>query len=419
MYSCSPILSASLGIFRRYKLLLLRVQIKGVENSSQQLSISFERNNSQSSSGIGAADHGGGVSQASPSLGFAYRRTPRSNAFIQPRGLGGGGGVAASGKNGGGNGGDGVHSNNGGMPPPSSSRLLSEGALTPSAKSGVLSPDVYLSGGVKRLNIPPDTEDRRQRFSSSRPMIKKSESAAANGVNGKTTGGGRRSLAANSGGDNGQISNGAGVEEAKDSGRNASAGGGTSASTPERGGSNAHSRSSNGNRTTRDSNSSVASPDGSARRRARGGGLVSPPHSTGVGTDVRAAAGGADESLLDASPAGSAGRLFAESNGDGGGSAAAAAVAPTLDVDVDGYETKPDISDLGAMDEEELKAVPGFTVKRAGFGSIAWKEPVDLRRVDIGRVVSVLVRLFLFLDVVLDVVLDLILVCLVPPLFPL
>lgn len=359
----------------RYLCLYVRFpQIKGVENSSQQLAISFERNNAHSS-GIGAPDQGGGVGHASPSLGFAYRRTPRSNAFIQPRGLGGGG-VAAAGTNGGG------HGNNGNMaPPPSSSRLLSEGTLTPSGKSGVLSPDVYLSGGVKRLNIPPDTEERRQRFSAARPLIKVPETPPVAGISG---GGSRRPVAEDDdlgtgvgrgggGGARGSTSNGNGVE-VKGEGTAAAA---AVFPTPE--------NNNNGGPSAAHGNKAgiLSSPDGSARRDAHGGGLVSPPPSTGVGTDVRAAAGGGDESLLDASPAESAGRLFAEGHGDKVSSKA----VPKLDAE--GYETVPLMSELVAMEEDALRSVSGFVVRRPGFGSIAWKEAVDLRGVDIGQVVSV------------------------------
>ncbi|CAM9539431.1 unnamed protein product [Scytosiphon promiscuus] len=44
---------------------------------------------------------------------------------------------------------------------------------------------------------------------------------------------------------------------------------------------------------------------------------------------------------------------------------------------------------LEAMGKDALRAVSGFVVSRPGFGSIAWKEPVDLRGVDIGKVVAI------------------------------
>lgn len=327
-------------------------QIKGVLNSSQQLAISFERHQ-EGASGGNQAGAGAGAGQASPSLGFAYRRTPRSNAYIQPRGFGGGG-VAGSGKKDG----------KGSAPMSSSARLLSEGALTPSAKSGILSPDAYLSGGVKRLNIPTDTEERRQRFSSSRPLIRGSAAAAAAAA---TPSNARRSQP-----DVGATSNGngsGGVDESK--GEPAS-----TAATAVTG------TTSEANRTTVPSSNghrvefAASSPDGSARRNTQG---ASPPPSTGgIGTDVRAAATGADESLLDGSPAG--GRLF-----QGDGAAASSSVAPKLDLE--GYDTKPAMSELTAMGEDALRAVSGFVVSRPGYGSIAWKEPVDLRGVDIGKVV--------------------------------
>lgn len=326
-------------------------QIKGVLNSSQQLAISFERHQAGSSGGNQAG--GAGTGQASPSLGFAYRRTPRSNAYIQPRGFGGGG-VAGSGKKDG----------KGNAPMSSSARLLSEGALTPSAKSGILSPDAYLSGGVKRLNIPTDTEERRQRFSATRPLIRGSATAAAAAT---TPSDARRSQP-----DVGATSNGGsgGVEEAKGEAASMAAVTGT---TSEANGGGASS--SNGHHRVE---FAVSSPDGSARRNTQG--ASSPPPSTGgIGTDVRAAATGADESLLDGSPAG--GRLF---QGDGG-AAAASSFAPKLDLEE--YDTKPPMSKLAAMGEDALRAVSGFVVSRPGYGSIAWKEPVDLRGVDIGKVV--------------------------------
>lgn len=325
-------------------------------NSSEQLTINFERNQASSSAGNQAG--GGGAGQASPSLGFAYRRTPRSNAYIQPRGFGGGG-VAGSGKKDG----------KGNAAMSSSARLLSEGALTPSAKSGILSPDAYLSGGVKRLNIPTDTEERRQRFSSSRPLIRGPAAAATAAANPSEA---RRSQA-----DIGAtISNGsAGVEESKGDAASAAAAAVTGTMAEANGGSGVSS--SNGHRVE-----FAASPDGSARRNTEG---ASPPPSTGgIGTDVRAAATGADESLLDGSPAG--GRLF---QGDG----ATTSSSPAPKLDLEGYDTKPPMSELAAMGEDALRAVSGFVVTRQGYGSIAWNEPVDLRGVDIGRVVRGFLRL--------------------------
>lgn len=343
-------------------------QIKGVLNSSQQLAISFERQQASSSGGDqggGGSGSGSGAGQASPSLGFAYRRTPRSNAYIQPRGFGGGGGVAGSAKKGG---------KGSGAPVPSSSRLLSEGALTPSAKSGILSPDAYLSGGVKRLNIPTDTEERRQRFSSSRPMIR---GAAAAATPNPTDG--RRSQP-----DAGGISNGSGVEEVK--GEAAPTGSAVAAAavtgTSE---TNGGLPISNGNNRVE---FAAASPDGSARRNTSGG--ASPPPSTGgIGTDVRAAATGADESLLDASPAAAGGsnggRLFQGESGGSGGGGGASSFTPRLNLEE--YDTEPPMAELTAMTEKSLRAVSGFVVSRQGYGSIAWKEPVDLRGVDIGSAV--------------------------------
>lgn len=333
------------------------MQIKGVLNSGQQLAISFERHQADSSGGGG--NQAGG--QASPSLGFAYRRTPRSNAYIQPRGFGGGG-VAGSGKKDG----------KGNAPMSSSARLLSEGALTPSAKSGILSPDAYLSGGVKRLNIPTDTEERRQRFSSSRPLIRGSATAAAAAGSAATSSLEARRSQPDIGA---ATSNGSGVEEAKGEAASAAAAAAAAGTAAVTGTSEANggASSSNGHRVE----FAASSPDGSARRNTQG--ASSPPPSTGgIGTDVRAAATGADESLLDGSPAG--GRLF-----QGDGTAPASSFAPKLDLEE--YVTKPPMSELAAMGEDALRAVSGFVVSRQGYGSIAWKEPVDLRGVDIGKVV--------------------------------
>lgn len=329
-----------------------------MQNSSQQLAISFTHNNAPSS-GIGASDGGvgnGGGGQASPSIGFAYRRTPRSLARIRPRGLGVAGGGAGETVVGG----DGNNSNSS-MPPPSSSRLLSEGALTPAGKSGILSPDAYLSGGVKRLNIPPDTEERRPRFSAQRPLIRPVTPPAAGGSGGPTRSAAIDNGAANAGrcGDNGS----AGVEETKGGGE------ATSSTTP---------RGNNGGGPS-------ASPEGSARRHRVLTGLASPPPSSGAGTDVRAAAGGADESLvLDGSPGAGAGasQLFPEGNGDG----VACRGPPRLELEE--YDTRPLMSELAAMSDDALGAVSDFEVIRRGIGSISWKQPVDLRGVDIGRVVS-------------------------------
>lgn len=343
----------------------LILQIKGVQNSSQQLAISFERHHHAGSSG---GSQGGGAGacagQASPSLGFAYRRTPRSNAYIQPRGFGGGG-VTASGKK------DGKGGGSGGAAVSSTARLLSEGALTPGPKSGILSPDAYLSGGVKRLNIPTETEERRERFSSSRPLIRSSPATA--------------SIAAPPAEDRGTSSqpdvvggaaNGSGVEESKGEPATAVP---TTSSEMNDGGPNRV-------------DFAATSPDGSARHNARGGRggsgvVVSPPPSTGgIGTDVRAAAGGGgDESLLDASPATGNGRLFL-GEGVGGGGGGGNDFAPTLDLEE--YKTEPSMAELAKMTKDALRAVSEFVVSRQGYGSIAWKEPVDLRGVDIGSVVS-------------------------------
>lgn len=151
----------------------------------------------------------------------------------------------------------------------------------------------------------------------------------------------------------------------------------------------------------------LSSPDGNTRRSGGGGGrsssaladIVSPPPSGSVGTDVRAAAGGGggDESLLDEGGSPSAGGDGGGGGGGGGGGlfdvegdtdvgVGGTSFPPTLDME--GYETTPPMSELVAMDENSLRSVTGFKVSRPGYGSIEWKEPVDLRRVDIGLVVS-------------------------------
>lgn len=223
---------------------------------------------------------------------------------------------------------------------------------------------------MKRLNIPPDTEERRQRFSAARPLIKPSP-ALLRGSNGGV--GTRRSLASDVVSDDHfeSVRSGDGVKETKS---------GDPVGTPRTSTSsyNPPASSTNGNR----AGGIMSPPEGSsARFHTNGGGLASPPpSSSGVGTDVRAAAGGADGSLLDASPAGSSGRLFTEGHGDD------PSVAPKLGVK--GYETRPPMSALEAMSKNELQSVSGFVVSRPGFGSIAWKEPVDLRGLDIGKLVS-------------------------------
>lgn len=375
------------------------LQVKGVQNSSQQLAISFERGSGANPSGVNAADQGGGVGtgvggggggstgasvgNAAPSVGFAYRRTPRSSARIRPRGLAGGGDNVGAGGDGG----------NSSMLPPSSSRLLSEGSLTPggaggvagSKARGILSPDVYLSAGVKRLNIPINTEERRPRFSESRPLIKPDSGGDGGAISAQ---GGDGGVGVNGSGDGDRSDNRAAVAGGAEGGREETKTGerddfavttGTSTPAPSanRGGGSAGSRNGGG----AGIGDSVAD-------------MASPPPSGAVGTDVRAAAGGrgGDESLLDdGSPAaggggGGGGGLFDVVSDADVGVSSGSAFAPTLNVA--GYETTPRMSELAAMDESSLRSVTGFKVSRPGFGSIAWKEPVDLRRVDIGAVVS-------------------------------
>lgn len=374
-----------------------------MENSSQLLAISFERGTGVNPSGIGAPEQGGGgggftmgasVGNPAPSIGFAYRRTPRSSARIRPRGLAGGGDIPGIGGDGG---------NNHTIPPPSSSRLLSEGSLTASGarkSGGILSPDVYLSGGVKRLNIPNNIDERRPRFSESRPLIKPSPD------DGGTSNGNARHGASTENGGSGAGGSGGGAEEMKRSEASTAV---TETSTPSdtasyRNGNNGRFHGQNVGVRGGGKSDSLSSPAGSARRGHGGasgvhGEIASPPPSGGAGTDVRAAAGGGggDESLLDdGSPAGGGGVNGGGGLFDGDGDADTSAFAPTLDVE--GYETTPPMSELVTMTESSLKCVNGFSVSRPGFGSIKWKEPVDLRRLDIGNVVSA----WLVIDCVLN-----------------
>lgn len=329
-------------------------------------------------------------------MGIAFRRTPRSSARIRPRGLSSG---SAGGNSGGDSGGG-----DGSVPPPTSSRLLSQNALTPVAgSSGVLSPDAYLSGGSKRLTINASTDDRREPFSESKPLIQSGstpQSAGGAGRGAESVVGGRSADAGGGASGSGSKSrlvgmNGAGADETKDRGGSVPATPGLSdglESSTRLFDATASSLASAGVGI-----GSVVSPLGSARRPSGTGGIVSPPPSTGVGTDVRAAAGGGDESIIEASPepggkaggggggggaggAAGGGRLFAEVLG-------ASASAPKLGLE--GYETKPPMSELAVMSDDELRAVSGFEVIRRGVGSIAWLRPVDLRNMDIGKLVSV------------------------------
>lgn len=54
-----------------------------------------------------------------------------------------------------------------------------------------------------------------------------------------------------------------------------------------------------------------------------------------------------------------------------------------------GYFTSPPIEELSKMSEAELAAVENFTVSRPGYGEVSWEGAVDVRGVDIDRVVSI------------------------------
>lgn len=55
----------------------------------------------------------------------------------------------------------------------------------------------------------------------------------------------------------------------------------------------------------------------------------------------------------------------------------------------DGYSTSPSIETLEGLPGRELAAFRGLTVRRAGFGSISWPGPVDLRGLDLGAAVDI------------------------------
>lgn len=328
------------------------------------------------------------IGSPSPSVGLSYRRTAISSARIRPRGLTGGtpgGGGAGAG--------DGDKS----MSQPSSARLLSEGSLTPVGNSGVLSPDAYMSGGSKRLTVMSTTaEERRQRFSENRPLVRAGPpsssggSPAVRGVGvspGKRTENGKSGAAITS---NDEVFNAddGGVEEKKERAvdelaprdeRRASS------STPSR----------DSARALPSSTTTVTSPADGARRPLGAAGVVSPPPSGGHGTDVRAAAGGGDESLLEGSPEATVGSSGAGAGGAGGpGSGgrlfdedlSGGTIAPRLDIE--GYETIPPMSELAVMNEDELRSVSGFVVNRPDVGKISWLRPVDIRGLDIEKLVS-------------------------------
>ena len=54
-----------------------------------------------------------------------------------------------------------------------------------------------------------------------------------------------------------------------------------------------------------------------------------------------------------------------------------------------GYAVAPSLEDMEAMSEAELATVSGFTVSRAGVGSVSWDGAVDVRGVDLDEVISI------------------------------
>lgn len=384
--------SSPLSDFLQLHVKFFLPQIKGVENSSSQLSTGFEREGNLS--GVGPGGQSGSSGQAHPPLGFTYRRSSQPVSSIQPRGLpSGAGGTAAEGSS-------------AALPGVVSSLRMAEGTLAPNCRSSVLSPDVYLSRGTKHLNLPSNADNREKvslaieseslmadegevetkadekvMKTSGKPLLK-SKSDDNLGVDAR---GGQR-LPLDDEKEEKKYYDDDGVEETK---------GEWPAAPAEF---KATDNSYDGREGKDEKFESVLSPDGggSRHRNARGmGGVISPPLSgEGKGTDVRAAATG--ESTTGASPAdgrsgndhggGNGERLFADGDGDFGGGLSN---PPTLDIE--GYTTKPPMSELVLMDGNALRAVSEFEVERAGFGKIAWKEPVDLRGVDIGDVVSLIV----------------------------
>ena len=55
----------------------------------------------------------------------------------------------------------------------------------------------------------------------------------------------------------------------------------------------------------------------------------------------------------------------------------------------EGYETVPPIDELAQMSEADLATVQNFTVRRRGTGEVVWEGAVDVRGVDLDRVVSI------------------------------
>jgi len=53
------------------------------------------------------------------------------------------------------------------------------------------------------------------------------------------------------------------------------------------------------------------------------------------------------------------------------------------------YSTTPSLEELQAMSDEELQAVPNFSVQRKGFGTVEWVDPVDVRGLVIDKTVEI------------------------------
>ena len=65
----------------------------------------------------------------------------------------------------------------------------------------------------------------------------------------------------------------------------------------------------------------------------------------------------------------------------------ATGLVPTLTLD--GYESSPSVAELSAMSEGDLAAVTNFTVRRPGYGEVAWEGAVDVRGIDLDKVVLI------------------------------
>jgi len=54
-----------------------------------------------------------------------------------------------------------------------------------------------------------------------------------------------------------------------------------------------------------------------------------------------------------------------------------------------GYAVVPSLEEMESMSEAELATVPGFTISRAGIGSVSWDGSVDVRGVDLDEIVTI------------------------------